>query len=63
MKMTNICPKGRFQNKNTGQTVNLYIGRQVSRSIDIIFYYYKFKRKVITDKLFHDDWILIGPIV
>lgn len=53
MKLTNIKSLGRFHNPNTGQTVNLKIGRNVERSTDHIFYLYRGKRMFVSDKDFY----------
>lgn len=60
MKLTKIKDLGRFHNPNTGQRVNLKIGRNSQRGTEHIFYLYRGKRVMVSDKDFYStpkQWI------
>ncbi len=58
MKLSNLKKKGRYLNRVTKKVVNIHTGRQVGRSVDVLFYYYRHKRKYISDWEFHHQWVL-----
>jgi len=56
MKLKNIKDVGRFKNPETGNAVNVKQGRQVGRSVDVLFYTAKGQRVFISDADFYGSW-------
>lgn len=44
MKLSNIRLMGRYINPETNRAVNIYIGRRVGKSTELLFYYFRQKR-------------------
>lgn len=56
MRLTNLRLLGRYTNPETQNEVNVHTGKQVGRSIDVLFYYYQNKRIPISDRDFYNEW-------
>lgn len=56
MKLTNLRLVGRYINPATGKPVNVRKGRQVGRSVDILFYTYRGSRHLINARDFFNNW-------
>jgi hypothetical protein len=56
MKLTRIRKYGRYINPLTGRDVNVHVGTQVNRSNSVLFYLYRGKRILITDRDFYHNW-------
>lgn len=56
MKLRNIRPLGRHKDKTTGKELNLYIGRRIGRSTDVIFYYAYTERNFISDIDYNNNY-------
>ncbi len=52
-RLSNIRPLGRYKNTETGKEYNIKKGRNNARGVDIIFYLYRNKRQVISDRDFY----------
>lgn len=59
MRLTNIRNRGRYINPETGKTVNIKVGRQVNRSVDITFYLLNGKRVIVDDYGF-SKWVRVS---
>lgn len=60
MKLKNIRELGRFENTD-GKAVNVKVGRQVGRSVDLLYYLYRGKRVFISDHEFYSkEWTKIS---
>ncbi len=57
MKLTGIRRIGRYKSPSGGE-VNVYRGRRVGRSVDILYYLYRGKRNYISDVEF-SEWVQI----
>lgn len=53
VKLSNVRELGRFKNVETGKEYNLKKGRNNQRGVDVIFYLYRGKRQVISDRDFY----------
>ena len=56
MKLSNIRNVGRFINPETGRAVNVKKGRQVGRSVDVLFFLRSGIRVLINDADFYNNW-------
>ena len=52
-RLTGIRNLGRYENIDTGKTVNVKKGRNPQRGVDIIFYLYRGRRVYISDRDFY----------
>jgi len=61
MKLSNIKNLGRFEHKQTCQSVNIKKGRNAQRGTDLLFYLFRGKRMFISDEEFYSRklWIKI----
>jgi len=53
MKLTNIKNVGRYRNTETNKEYNVKKGRQIGRSVDILYYLYRGNRIIISDMDFY----------
>lgn len=60
MRLSNIRNIGRFTNGE--KTVNIKRGTKVGYGVDITFYLFKNKRKIIDDRDFYANWGKVQPI-
>jgi hypothetical protein len=61
IRLRNIRKLGRYINPETRRQVNLHQGRQVGRSVDLIFFIRSGKRVFISDRAFYNEWAAVTP--
>ena len=62
MKLSNIQAMGRYRNPDTGTDVNVKVGRQVGRSVDVMFFIRSGKRVFINDREFWKFWTKVEDV-
>lgn len=62
MKLSNIRHYGRYKNTETGQAVNIKVGRRVGRSEDILFYLRSGSRVIVSWGELSTSWKRVADI-
>lgn len=53
MRLSRDKSLGRYRHKETGREFNVKTGRQIGRSVDVMFYLYRNKRQILSDREFY----------